>query len=199
MRGERLLDVGCDTGSFLTSAAEHVGIKPIGIDVSARAVREAAGNGVEAYHADIESAPDHLSDLRVITAIDLIEHVAEPGAFLRAVRARLERGGLLYVETPNIDSVVYALGCALSRLTRGNPRAAYERLFPAQHVQYFTAASLESLARISGFEVAHLGKRRLSFGALAASLPVRVGLSGVQLLDSLRGSPIILCALLRKS
>jgi len=95
LAGERLLDVGCDTGAFLSAAVEQVGVVPLGVDVSSRAVREAQQNGIEAYHADLQTAPATVRDLAVITAIDLIEHVRSgriPGG--SAIAAAPWRGAL---------------------------------------------------------------------------------------------------------
>jgi 2-polyprenyl-3-methyl-5-hydroxy-6-metoxy-1,4-benzoquinol methylase len=198
LRGERLLDVGCDTGFFLASAAEQFGIVPVGIDVSSHAVQEAAKKGIEAYHADLATAPNPLKDFTVITAIDLIEHVAEPRAFLRQIFARLRPGGVAYLETPNICSTVYLVGRLLCSVTGGRPRGTFERLFPPQHAQHFTCASFSALARECGFEVVQLDTRVLPFDDIHTSLPVRIGMAGLQLLDSLTCGKILICALLRR-
>jgi hypothetical protein len=47
-RGERLPDIGCDTGAFLNAAREQFGIIPVGVDVSERAVQAACAQRVEA-------------------------------------------------------------------------------------------------------------------------------------------------------
>lgn len=198
LRGERLLDVGCDTGSFLTSAAKQFGVVPIGIDVSLQAVQEAARKGIEAYLADIASAPRHLRGLPVITAIDLIEHVVDPRDFLRHVLLKLRSGGVAYLETPNIRSVIYRIGSLLCSVARGRPRATFERLFPPHHLQYFSRAGFLSLAEDCGFEVVRLDGRPLKFSDVATSLPIRLSITGLQLLDWLIGDAILICAVLRK-
>jgi SAM-dependent methyltransferase len=198
LRGRRVLDVGCDTGAFLRAAAEAYGIEPVGIDVNARAVAVARGCGVEAYHTDLESLDPELDNFEVITAIDLIEHVPDPARFLRQLGGRLAPGGVAYLETPHIRSLVYGVGRLLGALTGGRPRGLIDRLFPPQHVQYFTAEGFAFLAARAGLEVVHLGRRALPFSDLMTSLPVRVGLSGLQLLDRLAGREILLCALLRR-
>ena len=198
LRGQRLLDIGCDTGVFLATAAQEFGISPIGLDVGARAVAVAAQRGIEVYRAPIEAAPEHLQDLPAITAIDLVEHVADPAAFLREIRQRLRPGGVVYLETPNIRSSVYWTGRVLSGLTGGRPAALYERLFPAQHIQYFTRASLGALARACGFELTGMGTRVLPWDDIAASGFVRAAMAGMQLLDRLTGERILIWAVLRR-
>ena len=192
--GERLLDVGCDTGAFLRCAAEEYGVVPVGIDVAGRAVDDARRSGVEAYHATIEAAPESLKDFRVVTAIDVVEHVPDPLEFLQSVRRRIRPGGVAYLETPNIQSVVYRTGARLCGLTRGRPGAVWERLFPPQHLQYFTRDSFASLARRAGFEVRDIETRPLPTEDIAASMPVRFGVAALEAWDRLAGSEILICA-----
>lgn len=198
LRGEKVVDVGCDTGTFIASAAKQFGIRPVGLDVAELAVREACRLGVEAYHAGLAQAPSHLRDLPLITAVDLVEHVIDPDEFLDEIRRRLRPGGYFYLETPNIRSLVYRLGARLCRWTGGRPRAPFERLFPQQHVQYFTPEALLDLARRHGFEPAWVGLRTLPWRDLATSLFVRLGLVAVQGLDVLLKRQILTCAVLRK-
>jgi len=198
LRGERLLDIGCDTGAFLAIAAREFGILPIGVDVGARAIAVAAEQGIEAYRATIETAPEHLQGLGAITAIDLIEHVSDPASFLREIRTRLRPGGVVYVETPNIRSSVYSTGRVLSSVTGGRPAGLYERLFPAQHIQYFTQASLAALVRACDLELARIGTRVLPWDDIAASGFVRTGMAGMQTLDRLTGERILIWAVLRR-
>lgn len=197
-RGQRILDIGCDTGLFLKTAQEEFGIVPVGIEVAERAVEIARRQGVEAYRTSIEEAPAELRDFPAVTAIDLIEHVADPREFLGQVRDRIRPGGVLYLETPNIRSLVYRFGQVLFRATGGRPGALLERLFPPQHIQYFTARSLEALARAAGFDVLHLSERRLPSSDVAASPVVRLVIGALQACDGLLGTEILLCAVLRR-
>lgn len=195
LRGQRLLDIGCDAGTFLQAAAQEFGIVPVGIDASRRAIEAARERGIEAYQTPVESAPEHLSDFLVITAIDLIEHVAEPADFLRNIRARLRPGGVVYLETPNIRSMVYRIGRGLSHVTKAK---FLERLFPPQHVQYFTEASLAMLCQSAGLDIVSIDNRVLPWRDIAARLPVRVALSVLQVLDRWIGTRILICAVLRR-
>jgi len=198
LRGQRLLDIGCDTGAFLDCAARHLGIVPVGVDVAARAVAGAASLGIEGYQTSIERAPTHLRDFPVITAIDLIEHVNDPSILLQEIRSRLRPGGVAYLETPNIRSAVYCIGRVLCRMTRGWPPSLFNRLFPPQHIQYFTADGLAALASSSGFEVVQIKSRVLSWSDIAASWPVRASMAALQACDRLTGNRILLCATLRR-
>jgi len=198
LRGERLLDIGCDTGIFLKVAQEEFGIVPVGIDVSQRAVRAALNRGVEAFGLRIEEAPAELAGFRLVTAIDLIEHVPDPGAFLQQVRERLRPGGVLYLETPNIRSAVYRFGRWLSSATGGRPAQLFERLYPPQHIQYFTPESLRVLAHNAGFDVVRLGTRVLPSADIAAGWAARIPISALQAFDTIFKSEILIWTVLRR-
>jgi len=196
LRGERLLDVGCDTGAFARCAADEFGIVPVGIDVAGRAVEQARQSGVEAYRSTIETAPQSLRDFRVVTAIDVVEHVSNPLEFLQALIARLRPGGVTYLETPNIHSAVYRVGAGLCGLAHGRPIDVWERLFPPQHLQYFTRLSFSRLAERAGFEIREIDTRPLPAPDIAASMSVRLGVGALQAWDRLIGTEILICAVL---
>ena len=198
LRGERLLDIGCDTGMFLKAAQEQFGIIPVGVDVAEQAVQAARHQGVETYQASLEQAPAELSGFALATAIDLIEHVSDPGAFLREIRLRLRPGGVVYLETPNIRSTVYRFGQLVFSLTGGRPAALLERLFPPQHIQYFTPESLRRLALDSGFEVLRLGNRPLPSSDIAASTAAIGAIGALQVCDHLFSTGILIYAVLRR-
>lgn len=198
LRGERHLDVGCDTGSFLLAAAKAWETVPVGVDVARRSVAEARRRGLEAYCCTLESSPECLANFSLITAIDVVEHVVDPAVFLAEVRRRLRPGGICYLETPNIASKVYRIGRAVSRLSGGRPAWLFERLFPSEHIQYFSREGLLALADRSGLEVVSLSDRDLPLADIGASLPVRLGLSAMQMLDAFAGERLLLCIVIRR-
>lgn len=198
LTGERLLDIGCDTGSFALAAAEGYGLVPMGVDVAARAVAEARARGVHAFHGEIGEAPAEFSGFRIVTAVDVIEHTVDPGAFLLDVSSRMAPGGLLYVQTPNLDSTVYRIGGQLCRLTAARPRSLFERLFPPQHIQYISRRGLRALAARAGLAVASLRTRVLPATDVATSPLMRAAVMALQCLDVPRREEILICAVLRK-
>jgi len=198
LRGQRMLDIGCDVGQFVASAARQFGVAPVGIDVAQLAVKEAKAMAVEAYACTLEEAPPAVSDLSVITAIDLIEHVADPAGFCRSIVERLRPGGLVYVETPNVRSVVYRFGRALGAVTGGRPARTLERLFPPEHLQYFSSQGLRRLAARTGLEIVRQNSRVLPAPEIAVDFTTRAGLGALQVLDYLSGERILRWAILRR-
>jgi SAM-dependent methyltransferase len=191
LRGVRHLDVGCDTGTFLEATARLLGTVPVGIDVSRRAIDEARARGITAFCGLLQDLDPAVGSFDLITAIDVIEHVPDPVALLRAMRARLSARGVVYLETPNIASIVYGVGKVIGLMAGERPRRLRERLFPTEHVQYFTVDGLRIVLERSGFASVEHGARVLSASDLAVSPAMRAGLAALQLADRVRGSGIL--------
>ena len=97
----RLLDVGCGDGRF--SAAATGAARVVGVDVSQRALRYAAGlvEGAVFVAADGASVPFCAESFDVVVLLDVIEHIPdrdERRAVGEAVRV-LRRGGRLVIST----------------------------------------------------------------------------------------------------
>jgi 2-polyprenyl-3-methyl-5-hydroxy-6-metoxy-1,4-benzoquinol methylase len=197
-RGEhrRWLDVGCDTGELLDAARTITGAEAYGVDVARRPVELAQQRGLDVEAVDLRDAPERFRDFGVVTAIDVIEHVDDPRALLAEAARRLAADGVVYIETPNWSSTVYGVGRVVQRLFRGRPRDALARLFPAEHVQYFTGAGLRAVAAGAGLETRLLFAKPLRGGAIAGGRMLRVALALLQLPDRLSDRGILLCAVL---
>ena len=198
IRGERTLDIGCDTGDFINAAARQFGILPVGLDVARRAVEKARAGGVEAYHCSLEESPSVLKDFPLITAIDLIEHVATPHLFFQTLFERLRPGGVAYVETPNVDSCVYQVGRLLGTLTNGRPASLLHRLFPEEHVQYYSRKGVHSVAQWCGLRVLSEGSRLLPPAEIAVGALMKLGIATLQGFDFLTGEKILRWAILQR-
>lgn len=104
--GGMLFDVGCGLGHFMQAAAHY---QTYGMEGSAYAAGQAGrrqdlkgrllvGNAEKGLPLKSES-------IEVITALDLVEHLAQPEEFFREARRLVKPGGLLVISTPNPDSI----------------------------------------------------------------------------------------------
>ena len=98
----RLLDIGCGAG-LAAEALARLGHDVVGIDAGAdviAAARAHAGSLPIDYRV---TTPEALSGERfaVITALEVIEHVTDPAAFVRTCAGLLAPGGMLFVSTLN--------------------------------------------------------------------------------------------------
>jgi len=100
----RLLEVGCARGDFLAVARDSFdayGVEP-NPELAASASR------VAPIHCDIvERTP--WTSFDVVASFHVIEHVDSPRSFVAAAAEKLKPGGLLVLETPNIDSLPFKL------------------------------------------------------------------------------------------
>lgn len=106
-RGCKLLDVGCGDGAFLR-LARTCGWDATGLDPDPVAAANAAKQGIKVYEGGIEYFEGKRDLFDVITLNHVIEHVHEPTKVLKTCHDLLKPGGLLWLETPNIDAFGHA-------------------------------------------------------------------------------------------
>ncbi len=100
----KLLEVGCARGDFMRVAREYFGVP----GVERNGELAAVSGQIAPVHQDIiERTP--WTGFDVIASFHVIEHVSSPRSFVRAAAERLQSGGLMVIETPNIDSLPYKI------------------------------------------------------------------------------------------
>jgi 2-polyprenyl-6-hydroxyphenyl methylase/3-demethylubiquinone-9 3-methyltransferase len=110
----RVLDIGCGAG-LLSEALAKAGCEVLGLDAASEAIMaaqaHAEGKGLNLTYrnATAEELLDEGAKFPVITALEVIEHVADPAAFLATLAALLEPGGKLFISTINRTPRAYAV------------------------------------------------------------------------------------------
>ncbi|GMM60979.1 bifunctional 2-polyprenyl-6-hydroxyphenol methylase/3-demethylubiquinol 3-O-methyltransferase UbiG [Novosphingobium pituita] len=104
LAGKRALDVGCGAG-LLAEPLCRLGAAMTAVDAAAeniaaaRAHAQGAGLAIDYRHGEVGALG--LSGFDLVTSMEVIEHVADKAAFLRALAGTLGEGGLMVLSTPN--------------------------------------------------------------------------------------------------
>jgi 2-polyprenyl-3-methyl-5-hydroxy-6-metoxy-1,4-benzoquinol methylase len=199
LREKRLLDVGCDTGVFVEFATAK-GMSAIGIDVFDRVIEIGRAQGRDLRVGTLEAAGIADQSVDVVTGFDLIEHVDDPVGFVKNVARVLRPGGVVALETPNYEGLIYRLGRILDKFSgKAALSAVQERLWPPFHVQYFTAPALARLLAETGLEEVEVRGREMDADELMLAQPVlRLAVRSVFATGRTFGMPTLLTAFARK-
>jgi 2-polyprenyl-6-hydroxyphenyl methylase / 3-demethylubiquinone-9 3-methyltransferase len=163
LAGKRALDVGCGAG-LLTEPLARLGAEVTGVDAAPESIAvakaHAAGQGLTIdYRAgEVAQLAAEKKRFDLITSMEVIEHVADPKAFVSALASLLAPGGLLIVSTPNRTPqsrlAMITLGEGLGRIPKGTH----------DWNKFLTPAELEDLLTASGLRV--IDRHGLSFSPL---------------------------------
>lgn len=161
--GDRVLDLGCGTGRFLTALRE-AGAEPAGVEIAEAAAEIARATGVEVRITEPDgSLPYGHGEFDLVWCSEVLEHIPDVGQALFEIRRVLARDGRLLLTVP-YHGRVSAAWIALTRF-----EAHFDPL--GQHVRFFTRRSLTGALEACGFEPA--GVRRA--GEMLVARALRAG------------------------
>ena len=125
LEGKSALDVGCGAG-LLAEPLARLGAEVTGLDAAPELIAVARDHAA-AQGLEIDYRAGELEELQgqfdLITCMEVIEHVADPAAFVKALAKRLAPNGLLVMSTPNATGwsklLMITLGEGLRRIPKG--------------------------------------------------------------------------------
>lgn len=114
LEGLRILDVGCG-GGLISEPLARLGARVTGLDPAPETIeaarRHAAGQGLDiAYRAGrVEDLAAEAQAFDAVVCLEVVEHVPDVGAFLKACAALVRPGGLMLLSTLNRTVKAYLL------------------------------------------------------------------------------------------
>ena len=153
LSGKKVLDVGCG-GGILAEAMADAGAEVTGIDLSEKALGVArlhlleSGRKVEYRQiAAEELAAEMAGAFDVVTCMEMLEHVPDPGSIVAACAALVKPGGHVFFSTLNRNPKSYALAVVGAEYVLGLlPKGThdYERFIkPSELSRWAKNAGLE--------------------------------------------------------
>jgi 2-polyprenyl-6-hydroxyphenyl methylase/3-demethylubiquinone-9 3-methyltransferase len=150
LAGKRVLDVGCG-GGILAESMARKGADVTGIDLSDKALKVAdlhsLESGIQVRYEKIaveELAAREPAGYDVVTCMEMLEHVPDPGSVVRACAALAKPGGQLFFSTLNRNSKAYLFAIlGAEYLLRMLPRGTHD------YAKFITPAELARFIRES--------------------------------------------------
>ena len=180
LAGVETLDLGCG-GGLVSAPLARMGANIIAIDASseaigaARAYAKQAGLNIAYECTTAEALLERGATFDLVTALEIVEHVADVRAFLAAAAALVKPGGLLILSTINRTPKARALAIVgAERILKWAPEGAhdYDKLVTPDEIRA-GAPNLEWHAPV-GFTYEPLGRG----WSLSADVSVNYAIAG---------------------
>jgi 2-polyprenyl-3-methyl-5-hydroxy-6-metoxy-1,4-benzoquinol methylase len=191
-RDAQVLDIGCGTGAWLERLADAGFSNLHGIDQNVDDFRCARATASKANldHDDLALGGRRFD---LITAIEVVEHLENPGRLYTHIRELLAPGGYALLTTPNIHSLV----SRLRHLVSGRLGQFDEKGDPT-HITPLLLVGLERILSRHGLEIVQRwGHPERGSIAYRKPLVAVAQLLGLVLPDDVPGD--ILCVLIRRA
>ncbi|MGB7420092.1 MAG: bifunctional 2-polyprenyl-6-hydroxyphenol methylase/3-demethylubiquinol 3-O-methyltransferase UbiG [Erythrobacter sp.] len=150
LAGKSALDIGCGAGLVCEPLA-RLGADVTGVDAASKNVAAAAahadGAGLDIRYMAGEAGALDIGTFDLVTALEVVEHVADKRAFLADVAARLAPSGLAIISTPNRTAASRVLLVGAAEAVGYVPRGTHHWR------DFVTPEELEKLLGEIGLEV----------------------------------------------
>ncbi len=166
LNGLRLLDIGCG-GGLVCEPMARLGAAVVGADASyentgaASAHAQAQGLAIDYRHTSAEALAEAGEPFDIVLNLEVIEHVADRGAFLAACAQLLKPGGIMILATLNRTLKAYGLAVLGAEYVLGwLPRGTHD------WNKFITPEELSALLAAQGLHVT--GRTGVSYQILTS-------------------------------
>ena len=158
LAGKKVIDIGCG-GGILSESMARKGATVTGIDLSEKALKVADLHSLESgvavrykLIAAEEMAAQEAGQFDVVTCMEMLEHVPDPSAIVRAAATLVKPGGHVFFSTLNRNPKAYLFAIlGAEYLLRMLPKGTHDYdkfITPAELAQYVRSAGLD----VQGFK-----------------------------------------------
>ena len=147
--GDIILDFGCGTGNLILALKNFGFINTEGCEFAADAFIPLKEKKIICY--ECKKLRNDIKKYSYISLIDVVEHLREPKEDFKAISESLEQGGIIFIETINIDDF----------FVRYFHKENWIGIAPA-HIFLFGITSLKNILREHGFTVLEVKTYKLS-------------------------------------
>jgi len=153
LAGKNVIDIGCG-GGILSESMARKGAKVTGIDLSEKALKVADLHSLESgvpvrykLIAAEDMAAQEAGQYDVVTCMEMLEHVPDPGAIVRAAATLVKPGGHVFFSTLNRNLKSYLMAVVgaeyiLNLLPKGTHEYA-KFIKPSELARYVRNAGLD--------------------------------------------------------
>lgn len=133
----KILDIGCATGTFLSICKEKNIPNIEGVELNKKSKKIAEGAGFKI----LDSIPQNKKEYDLINMGDVIEHFQDPKTKIRTTYNILKKNGLIMITTPDYNKLV-------TKLTN---------IKPEEHLFYYTKKTIKKLLNKTGYKILFIG------------------------------------------
>lgn len=153
-----LIDLGCSNGLFLDCAKKR-GWNVFGTEFDPDCIKSNNEKGIKVFKSD--NLPSELFEIKfdIVTSFEVFEHINNPLNEMNLIKSLLRRGGVLYITTPNFNSI--------SRFILGKKWNIIE--YP-EHLTYYTPRTLNRIVEKNGFDSSYVITTGFSFSRFKKSI-----------------------------
>jgi len=154
LQGKRVLDIGCG-GGILSDSMARRGANVLGIDLASKSLKVAQLHALEAGTQNVEYrevaaetlAGEQPGGFGVVTCMEMLEHVPQPGSIVNACATLVAPGGWVFFSTINRNAKAFAFAIVgaehvLKLLPKGTHEYA-KFIRPSELAQWCRDAGLE--------------------------------------------------------
>jgi 2-polyprenyl-3-methyl-5-hydroxy-6-metoxy-1,4-benzoquinol methylase len=153
-RGSKVLEVGAGPGSITRHLANTLGCEVDALEVDPSAIELLKSYGLNAYPADLNIAgwSQAIAEKRglfdYVIAADVLEHVIDPWAVLREMKALLNDKGQIILSIPHVGHAAVA-ACLLDEDFEYGPWGLLDKT----HVRFFGVKNMQALVNDAGLVI----------------------------------------------